>query len=69
MTVNYDMITKRITIDLDGQTTISKLYYSPFAMKSHFDLETSETHKVEVSAGWFSPNKVLVDGKPVQQML
>jgi hypothetical protein len=69
VTVNYDMITKRITVELDGRMVYSKLHYSPLPMKFHLDVGTSETHKVDVRAGWFTPIKVLGDGKPAQRML
>jgi hypothetical protein len=66
--VNYDIITKRIKIELDGQTKISEFHPSPFAKKFHFDVGTSETNEVEVTVGPFS-TKVLVDGKPAQPHL
>jgi hypothetical protein len=59
VTVNWTMVTKRMTVELDGQTMFSKGFiFSPFTRKFHFDVGTSETHKVEVSAGPFSPIKV-----------
>lgn len=63
--VGYDVITKRIKIELDGETKVSEFHPSPFAKKFDFDVGTSEIHKVEVSVGAFS-TKVLVDGKPAQ---
>jgi hypothetical protein len=68
MIVDYGTITKRIKIELDGQTKISEFHPSPFAKKFDFDVGTSEIHKVEVSVGPFS-TKVLVDGKPAQPHL
>jgi len=70
ITVDWKMVAKRMTVELGGQTMFDKgNFFSPFTRKFHVDVGTSETHKVEVSAGPFSPIKVLVDGKPAQCML
>jgi hypothetical protein len=67
---DWDMVAKRMRVELDGQTIFSKgNFFSPVTRKFHLDVGTSETHKVEVSAGPFSPIKVLVDGKPAQHVL
>ena len=68
MLVDYNIISKRIKIELDGQTQVNEFHPSPFAKKFHFAVGTSEIHKVEVSVGPFS-TKVLVDGQPAQPHL
>jgi hypothetical protein len=70
ITVNWTIVTKRMTIELDGRTIFSEGFIlSPFTRKFHFDIGTSESHKVEVSAGPFSPIKVIVDGRAAQRRL
>jgi hypothetical protein len=69
ITVDWDMFARRMTVELDGQTVFKGFVLSPFAKKFNLDVGTSEIHKVEVSAGIFSPIKVLVDGKPAQALL
>ena len=59
-----------MTVELDGHTIFKKgLVFSPSKQEFHFDVGTSESHKVDVSAGPFSPIEVLVDGRPVQPLL
>lgn len=68
--VNWTVVTKRMTVKLDGQTVFNKGFvFSPLKQKFHFDAGTSETHRVEVGASPFSPIKVLVDGRPAQPLL
>lgn len=66
VTVKKDLLMKYITIEVDDQQIVHDWHPSPFAKKFHFDVGTSETHKVEVSTGMLSSTKALVDGKPVQ---
>jgi hypothetical protein len=71
LTVDTDMIMKKIRIEVDGQKVIDESLFSPGAKKFAFDVGNSEVHKVEVNLGmtrWAFGRKltVLVDGKPVQ---
>lgn len=69
-TVDWNPVSKHMTVELDGQTIFNKgLVFSPMKQKFQFDVGTSETHKVEASAGPFSPIEVLVDGRPTQPLL
>lgn len=71
LTVDYDMVMKRIRVELDDQKIADESLFSPGAKKFAFDVGSSEVHKVEVNLGmtrWAFGRKisVLVDGKPAQ---
>jgi hypothetical protein len=63
ISVETNLVSKFITIELDGERLIHNWHPSPFAKKFQFDVGTSESHKVEVTVGAFTPAVVLVDGK------
>ena len=69
MTVDTNIVSKFITIEVDGRLVIHDWHPSPFAKKFQFDVGTSEAHKVEVRVGPFSAAHVLVDGKPIQRVV
>jgi hypothetical protein len=52
---------------LDGEKVADEFHYSPMAKKFQFDVESSEKHRAEISAGEFSPIKLVVDGKAAQK--
>jgi hypothetical protein len=66
LTVETNVVSKFITIELDGQRLIHDWHPSPFAKKFQFEVGVSETHKVEVTVGAFTEAVVLVDGRAVQ---
>jgi hypothetical protein len=68
MTVDTNIVSKFITIEVDGKSLIHDWHPSLFAKNFQFDVGTSETHRVEVTVGPFSAAKVLVDGKPVRRL-
>jgi hypothetical protein len=65
--VDASLFWKRITIEIDGKTMVNEYHYSPVPKEFKFDVGTSEKHHVEISAGGFSPIKVVVDGKEAQK--
>jgi hypothetical protein len=65
--VDWDHFLKHITIELDGEKVADEFHYSPMAKKFQFDVESSEKHRAEISAGEFSPIKLVVDGKAAQK--
>jgi hypothetical protein len=65
--VDWDWFMKHITIELDGEKVVDEFHYSPTAKKVQFDVGSSEKHRVEISAGEFSPIKVFVDSKAAQK--
>jgi hypothetical protein len=65
--VDWDWFMKHITIELDGEKVVDEFHYSPMAKKVQLDVGSSEKHRVEISAGEFSPIKVFVDGKAAQK--
>jgi hypothetical protein len=68
--VNWDLITKHLTVELDGQTMYNKGFVlSPLPKKSQLDIGSSETHHVEVSAGPFQPIELKADGEKVRPLL
>jgi hypothetical protein len=69
VTVDTNIVSKFITIDVDGQSQVRDWHPSPFAKKFNFEVGTSETHIVEVHVGPFTAAKVLVDGKPVPRLM
>jgi hypothetical protein len=67
LTVDYNLLTGRIIIELDGEKPADEYHYwPPGAAKFSFDVGSSEVHKIEVRVGRFSPLEVLVDGKPAR---
>ncbi len=71
LTVDWDMVMKRILIEVDDQKIADEFHYSPGAKKFAFDVGSQEVHKVEVGVGmmrWVFGRKisVLVDGRPAQ---
>jgi hypothetical protein len=64
--VNYSWFWKHVTIELDGEKVVDEFHYSPLPKKFQFDVGRSEKHRVEISAGTFSPIKLVVDGKAAQ---
>ncbi len=67
-TVATGIVTKFITIEVDGQSMISDWHPSPFAKSFQLDVGTSEIHKADVVAGPFARAKVPVDGKLAQRL-
>jgi hypothetical protein len=67
LVVNWSLFWKHITIELDGKKVVDKFHYSPLPEKFQFDVGSSEQHRVEISAGGFSPIKLFVDGKEAQE--
>ena len=66
LVVNFSIFSKRITIEMDGKKVVDKGHYSPAPEKFQFDVGSSEQHRVEVSAGGFSPIIVSVDGNQLK---
>jgi len=66
LTVDVSIFWKKIKIELDDEKLVDKGHFTPGPEQFTFDVGTDEKHKVEVSAGGFSPTKVLVDGKEVE---
>ena len=64
--INWSKLMKRVRIEVDGQAVIDEPNFSPAVKKYAFDVGKSEIHKLEVSAGMFSPLEVGVHGKPMK---
>ena len=67
LVVDTSVFWKRITIELDGKKVVNKSHFIPGPEKFQFDVGSSEHHRVEISAGGFSPIIVSVDGKEAQE--
>ena len=69
-TVNWEIVTKRITIEQDGAIIANEgHWYSPFSKKFKFDIGSSERHHVEIAAGPFRPIELMVDGEKARPLL
>lgn len=66
ITVETSLVSKFITIKMDGEPLIQDWHPSPFAKTFHFNVGSSENHHVELRVGAFTATRVLVDGNPVQ---
>ena len=70
LTVEWDMITKRIKIEQDGVIVANELRpFPPFAKKFQFDVGSSEPHHVEITAGPFHPIELMADGDKIRPLL
>ena len=65
--VNANPLLKYIQIEVDGEKVVNEANFSPLPKKFQIDVGNSEKHHVEISAGPFSPIKLLVDGKEAQK--
>ena len=67
ITVNWSILSKHLTIEIDGEKMVDKFHYSPAPEKFEYELGGSEKHLVEISAGGFSAVKLFVNGEELQQ--
>jgi hypothetical protein len=51
--VEYDVVMERIKIEQDGALVATELHLSPLAKKFQFDVGSSESHHVEITAQYF----------------
>ncbi len=65
--VDVSIFWKRVKIEVDSKTIVDESHFTPGPSQYKFDIGATEKHKVEVSAGGFSPIKVYVDGKEIQK--
>jgi len=65
--VNANPLLKYIKIEVDGKKVVNEANFQPLPKKFQIDVGTSEKHRVEISAGPFSPIKLFVDGKEAQK--
>jgi hypothetical protein len=68
ISVETSLLSKFITIEMDGQPLIRDWHPSPFAKTFHFNVGSTENHHVELRVGPFTVARVLVDDKPVQPL-
>jgi hypothetical protein len=65
--VNASALLKYIKIEVDGEKVVNEANFQPLPKKFQLDVGNSEKHRLEISAGPFSPIKLFVDGKEAQK--
>lgn len=68
LVVGWSIISKHLTIYLDGKKITDKLHLTPTPEEWQLEVGESEKHQVKISAGGFSHTKVVLDGKEVQKI-
>jgi hypothetical protein len=66
--VNANPILKYIRIEVDGERVVNEGNFQPFQKNFELDVGKVEKHHLEISAGPFSPIKLLVDGNETQKI-
>lgn len=65
--VSWSILSKHLTIEIDGEKVVDKFHYSPTPEKFEYEVGSSEKHLVKISAGGFSAVKLFADGEELQK--
>jgi hypothetical protein len=65
VTVELNLLSKEIKIEVDGEVVSKAWHPSPLAKQFEFDVGGSEPHHIRVVVGAFHPAELSVDGDQI----